>query len=53
MDPKTIAYITYLSIMLLNGFVLGTTGIGLNTWQYWVIIFGLAGCYLCGCVTGD
>lgn len=43
-----IMYFIYLAILFLCLFALRTAKVRAASWQYFVIIFGIAGAYVCG-----
>ncbi len=52
MNAKHIMYIVYLFMIFINGVVLGSAGITLRNWQYWIIAFVPIVTYLCGYARG-
>lgn len=42
------AYIIYLFLCSLNGFVMSTLGVNLTDWQFWVSIACIFGAWVCG-----
>lgn len=52
MDAKTFAWLVYLCVMMITGAVMGSYGLTINKWQYWVLLIGYVVVYLCGMVRG-
>lgn len=52
MEYTSIVNIIFIFLMALNGFVLATANVGINSWQYWVVTLTVIGVYICGLFRG-
>ena len=52
MDAKTIAYIVYLTIMVVSGALMTACGLRLNDWRYWALLGCMLTVYSCGYIRG-
>lgn len=49
---KILAYIMYLICLVVVGVMLCVVNVGMNTWQFWVLLITYPVAYVCGIVIG-